>query len=422
VVAVSLMKIKAAQRPSVQRVTFVVLSADGMGGVSRTVNNVASKLAERHDVEIVSMFRRRDEPHYPLDARVRLTYLTDERTFAAPAAEARPERVREPREQPNPPAWQKVLRRGPTRLVQPASGPPMSTLTDVLLWRKLRALPPGIIISPFQTLCPAVARWAPSHHIKVAQEHLNLRSRLVVPSSLDNFVRDVLDMDCLVTLTETDAADYARHLRGRVMVKAIPNAVPWSPNGDTGSREPVVVAAGRLVEQKGFDRLIAAYEPLAAAYPDWQLHIYGKGQQRRALSRLIRQRGLTDQVQLKGYKPNLREVFSGASVYAMTSRYEGFPMVLLEAMSVGLPLVSFDCPTGPAEMIDDGRNGRLVPDGEVTAFTNALAELMADAELRRRMGVVGRRTVEQYTVNAVGARWERLFDELAARRAPAARV
>jgi len=184
----------------------------------------------------------------------------------------------------------------------------------------------------------------------------------------------------------------------------------------------VVVAAGRLVEQKGFDRLIAAYEPLAAAYPDWQLHIYGKGQQRRALSRLIRQRRLTDQVQLKGYKPNLREVFSGASVYAMTSRYEGFPMVLLEAMSVGLPLVSFDCPTGPAEMIDDGRNGRLVPDGEVTAFTNALAELMADAELRRRMGVVGRRTVEQYTVNAVGARWERLFDELAARRAPAARA
>ena len=127
----------------------------------------------------------------------------------------------------------------------------------------------------------------------------------------------------------------------------------------------MVIAAGRLTWQKGFDLLIDAFVPIAAKHPDWKLRIYGDGVRRAKLKRRIIRQGVYNNVFLMGATQRLGEMMSRASVFALSSRYEGFGMVIVEAMSKGLPAVSTDCPRGPSEIIDDGRDGILVPNEDV---------------------------------------------------------
>ena len=113
-----------------------------------------------------------------------------------------------------------------------------------------------------------------------------------------------------------------------------------------------------------------------------------------------------------GYSANLSEQMSQAALYVMSSRVEGFPMVLLEAMAVGLPVVSFDCPNGPADLVRQGTNGVLVPAGDVGGLADALCAVMADPGRRERMGEAARATAREYDIGRISHRWETLFDEL----------
>ena len=260
----------------------------------------------------------------------------------------------------------------------------MSAWTDLLLIRRLKTLGPGVLITVRPSLHAIAARFAPPHLITIAQDHLNFESRQSDDMPLELLLAAYRRMDCLAVLTESDAADYRRLLEGATHVEAIPNAVPWLGTEQSSLSNKTVIAGGRLVAQKGFDRLVSAYAPVAAAHPDWQLHIYGNGSERKDLRAQIKRLGIGAQVKLQGFSAEFPAMLGEASVFAMTSRYEGFPMVLIEAMSKGLPLVSFDCPRGPAEIIDDGRNGYLVPDGDTSAFTQALLRVIEDDEGRRR--------------------------------------
>jgi glycosyltransferase involved in cell wall biosynthesis len=239
-------------------------------------------------------------------------------------------------------------------------------------------------------------------------------------------MRVILDgaraLDCFALLTEADAVDYRERL-GDVdtLVTAMPNALPWPVRPASPLTEKIVISGGRLVNQKGFDLLIRSYEQVARARPDWQLHIYGSGVLRPALQRLITQLGLDDQVQLKGHTENFDSVLATASVYALSSRYEGFGMVLIEAMSRGLPLVSFDCPRGPGEIVKSGSNGVLVPPEDTDALGEAILTVIEDDELRTQMGKASHADAHQYEVETVARRWEDLLEQLLQRRQASAR-
>ena len=221
-------------------------------------------------------------------------------------------------------------------------------------------------------------------------------------------------LDALTVLTEEDRRDYAELLAGSAArVARIPNALPPLGGGRSAGTEKVVVAAGRLTSQKGFDLLIRAFAPVARQRPDWTLRIFGSGHQRDELLELIASLELYDHVQLMGRTKHLGEELAAASLFALSSRFEGFGMVLVEAMSKGLPVVSFDCPRGPGEIVHHGQDGLLVPPQDVDAFSAALLELIGDEERRRRMGEAGLRTAREYDLDAIGARWERLLEELA---------
>jgi glycosyltransferase involved in cell wall biosynthesis len=222
-------------------------------------------------------------------------------------------------------------------------------------------------------------------------------------------------LDVLTVLTEDDRKDYGRLLAGRTRVVRIPNALPELEGDRSSLSNPLVLAAGRLTWQKGFDLLIPAFETVARAEPDWTLRIFGDGTRLRRLRKMVLARGLHDHVLLMGATPFFGRELAKASVFALSSRFEGFGMVILEAMSKGVPVVSFDCPRGPAEIIRHGENGLLVENGDVEAFGAALLELVRDPARRRRMAAAALETAREYDMDIIGRRWEELIGELGGR-------
>jgi glycosyltransferase involved in cell wall biosynthesis len=148
---------------------------------------------------------------------------------------------------------------------------------------------------------------------------------------------------------------------------------------------------------------------VAAARPDWRLRIYGRGHLREALDATISERGLSGSVSMMGVTRDIGGALAGGSVFVLSSRHEGFGMVLIEAMSKGLAVVSFDCPHGPSDIIDDDRDGVLVRNGDVAALTAALLRVTGDAELRRRLGAAGVDAARRYDPAEIVARWQDLL-------------
>jgi glycosyltransferase involved in cell wall biosynthesis len=381
-----------------------MFDATGVGGVARTVNMLASSLASTHEVHVHSLLRNADDPRYALDPRVEVHWLIDNRHTGG--HRGRPRRDPQARRR-----WRR-LDSEPSAL-EPDPG--ISAYTDALLRRELSRLSPGVLVSTRPMLHLAAAKWAPDHVLRIAQDHLNFELRVrnhAVMSLLDEAIPQ---MDAFVTLTEADRGDYLRRY-GDTLVERIPNASPYPLSEQAPLNEKVVVSAGRLVGRKGFDRLIEAWAPLAREFPDWQVHIYGEGERRPELERLVTALGVGESVRLPGYTHELDHVLARSALFAMSSRGEGFPMVLLEAMAHGLPLVSFDCPRGPAEIIGDGVNGRLVEDGDIPAYTRALRDVIVDKERRSRMGRASHEAAKAYQIAPVSAEWEQLFAEVLDRR------
>lgn len=179
------------------------------------------------------------------------------------------------------------------------------------------------------------------------------------------------------------------------------------------------MAIGRIVSAKGFDRLVKAWTTVAAGHPDWVLRIYGAGTPEREerLRRRIEDAGLSRVVHLMGATPEIGVELSKASIYAVSSRYEGFGMTILEAMSKGVPVVGFDCPHGPREIITHEQDGLLVRSKRAAALGEALCRLIEDPALRHRLGQGALATAARYDLHAIGRQWTDLLGELVAARA-----
>jgi glycosyltransferase involved in cell wall biosynthesis len=377
-------------------VRFLVGTADGRNGVVRSVFNTGAYLADRYDVEVVGLFRRRQQPVYEVPPGVRLTFLQD-LTQDGPSGLLRELLSR---------CGSHVIERPGTAHLRGSS-----LLTDILLIQAIRSMREGVLVTTRPELHAVAARFAPPGLRLIAQEHMHYFQRIDrVRRRVD---RHKARLDALVTLTARDRDDYIERSSWPAdKVHVIPNASRASILTDWSERENVIVAAGRLTHQKGYDRLIDAFVPVARAHPDWQLHIYGKGPDRRALQKMINERGIGHQARLMGWTDRLDLVLSQAAIFALSSRYEGLPLVGIEAMSKGLPIVAFDCPRGPRELVRDEQNGYLVANGDLLAFSTALERLVLDAELRGAMGKVALEDALHYQIPTVGQQWDRLLGEL----------
>ncbi|MFF7162066.1 glycosyltransferase family 4 protein [Streptomyces sp. NPDC008086] len=377
------------------KISFLLHNAYGIGGTITTTFNLAQALAERHEVEIVSVLRHREHPNFALDPRVSLRPLVDLRHEKEHPLHLRPA---------------KVFPVAEYRYRQ------YSELTDRRIGAFLAETDADVVIGTRPGLNVHLALQAPQHVVRVGQEHLTLDNH--PPRLRTTLRRAYRRLDVLTTVTEADAAAYRRKMRlPGVRVEALPNSVPDPVLPAADGTAKVVVAAGRLVPVKRYDLLIEAFAPVAAAHPDWQLRIYGKGEEQTRLRQLIQRLGLSDHALLMGAAAPMEAEWVKGSIAACASNFEPFGMTIVEAMRCGLPVVSTDCPYGPGEIIEDGVDGRLVPVGDADALGAALLDLVRDDERRRRMGRTAIANARRFAPVPVVEQAERLIDEARSARA-----
>lgn len=223
-----------------------------------------------------------------------------------------------------------------------------------------------------------------------------------------NDLKVVSKFDRFVVLTEEDKG-YWGDLDN---IQVIPNARTFVLERPAELKEKRVIAVGRYCYQKGLDRLIDAWNIICQSVDDWKLHLVGDGEDRAALQEQIDRLGLSDKVVLGRAETDMKSVYANASILALSSRYEGLAMVLLEAQAAGLPIVSFECKCGPKDVITDGGDGYLVEDGNVAQLAEKLLKLINDEELCRRMGAEAYRNSERFSEERVMAQWVELFSEV----------
>lgn len=177
-------------------------------------------------------------------------------------------------------------------------------------------------------------------------------------------------------------------------------------------RYPRIIAIGRLIRLKGYDLLLSAFAEAAEEFPEWQMDIFGQGPLREELEKQRDQLGLENRVHFRGITTDVDAELERSDIFVLSSRIEGFPNVLLEAMAAGVAVIAADCRFGPGEIIDDGNNGLLVPAENIPALTQALKRLMSDAGLRRKLGNAARVVQERYAEEKIVNRWKNLIEEV----------
>ncbi len=225
--------------------------------------------------------------------------------------------------------------------------------------------------------------------------------------------------DAIVAQTG-NAAEWLRGISGDAPVAVIPNPLASldreTADGPGTARIDVsrstVLAMGRLEPQKGFDMLITAFARAGAAHPGWRLVILGEGGERDALTALADRLGIAGRVSLPGAVKTPMPVLSRGGMFVLSSRFEGFPNALMEAMACGLPAVSFDCPSGPAGIIRDGVDGLLVPPEDVEALAAAMGRLMGDEDERKRLASRAVEVKERFGQETVMGMWDNLLEQL----------
>ncbi|MEN1957895.1 glycosyltransferase family 4 protein [Luteimonas changyuni] len=215
--------------------------------------------------------------------------------------------------------------------------------------------------------------------------------------------------DRLVLLTQGNVKEWG--VPGAVV---IPNPLPDFETGTSPARKPQILCVGSLSHNKGQDLLIEAWARIAARHPDWSVQVYGKGDPGPLIA-LAAARGVAERIEFHQPVADIASRYKQASLFLLPSRSEGFGMVLLEAMSCGMPCISFDCPSGPGDILTDGKDGVLVPAEDVAALAAAMDALIDNPAQREALGQQARITAQTYRIDKIAASWDQLLTSLVAR-------
>lgn len=363
------------------RIVFFVNSMHA-GGAERVAALLSNYWVRKgYDVLLVPTFSGRGDCHYPLDVRVRLEYLAD--------------RVGTTRKTLWTIARRLLAMRSIVKDFQADFVVSFLTQVNVATLLATRGLRVPVVVSERSIIyCPEIAvgsfwfrmrNWTyPGAFAVVMQTQKGVTAlRQVSPSSCGV----VIPNPCQFPLPE--------------------HKPTIKPTEILSQERLVLLSVGRLGEEKGFSTLLTSFSRIYKQFPEWELVILGEGSERAALEKQMISLGLEGRVHLPGQVGNMGEWYHRADLFAMSSRFEGFPNALMEAMAHGVPAVSFNCDTGPADLIEDGFNGYLVPPSEGSeGLANKLEHLMADVNLRDAMGERATTVRKRYSMEHVGALWD----------------
>ena len=389
------------------KITYLVFNLDGMGGTSRSAITQANALAPDHDVRLLSVTRSADAAYYDLDPRLQVEHLVDVRDKKAPAYADVPA------------ATAKALHARESALVPARWDQQFTALTDVALEERMPHLETDVLVTVTPGLLVAAVRLLPERVVVVHQEHRSSSDRT---SGLEPLLAFAPQADVLALLTPTIEAwlrDELGALAPHTVV--VPNPLPLGFAPRSRLDAPLIMTAGRLVPEKQFPKLVDAFGQVADRLPGWRLRICGTGPQRHDLLRQTQKWDLWDRVELPGNVPDMAAEWPKASIAALTSRAEGFPLVVQEAMAAGVPVASFDSPSGPREIIEHEVNGLLVSPavglaGWLPGPPSAVPVMRSCGSAWAEGALPGPHA--QYDAHAIAERWTvQIFGDARARRA-----
>lgn len=384
-------------------IVYVLFNADGMGGTARSGIEQANALAglgEGHRVRILSVTRSGATTHYPLVDGVEVTYLVDVRGERPAAVTGRhaPE-LGERESVIVPRSWDALY----------------NALTDATLREALGSIEADVLVTTTPELLAVVAQLAPADVALVHQEHRASSSRVNDLGALLEFAPRA---DVVVSLTESMSRWLAGRLGGAAPeLLVIPNPLPAEPQPRSALDQRTFVTAGRLAPEKQFEHVVDAFWRIHEQLPGWTLRIWGDGPRADNLAAQVRKLGLEDRVELPGTTTDMAAEWARTSVAVLASRGEGYPLVLQEAMSAGVPPVSYDCPSGPREIITHDVDGLLVPPASKAALAAAMLRIATDDDLRSRLGAAALTRSERWDGQRLARQWVGTFRHAMERRA-----
>lgn len=231
--------------------------------------------------------------------------------------------------------------------------------------------------------------------------------RIVKQYWMRQLIKQLHKMKYFIVLSHEDAAEWTELNN----VTVIYNPLPFLPDKQSDTTSKQVIAVGRYMPQKGFDRLIPAWKIVNQRHPDWTLSIYGDGM-RQQLQQQIDKLEISSSCLLKHSVENIVEKYCESSIFVLSSRYEGFGMVIIEAMACGVPPVSFTCPCGPRDIITDGKNGLLVENGDIEGLAEKICYLIENEKLRLEMGKQARADIDRFKIENIAMQWKTLFESV----------
>lgn len=357
-----------------KKIQIITLDMTLIGGAERVISNLANYFIKdnKYEVEVISLFKKNKDIFYVMDKSIKIKYLIEDEFDISTIKLRIKNYFNASRELLN------YMNNTDGDIV-------ISMFTNI-----------NIFLSIFRNKI---------NKIIIGTEH----AQYDAPNMLVKLLRRILyrNLNNVVVLNTTDLDKFRRYMGSKV--KLIPNPLTFQPKQHSKLDNKIILAAGRLTHVKGFDYLIEIFKKVNLLYPEWRLVIAGDGELKDELIKRIELLEIKNSVELIPFQKNIDKLFLKSSIFCMTSRQECFPMVLLEAMAFGLPVISYNVPNGPKDIIKDNEDGYLVSPFNIEEYVEKLASLIEDSKKREFMGNNAYKNIERYSIENISKEWEKLF-------------
>lgn len=376
---------------TLKKVTILALHL-GYGGIEKSIAALANLLADDYEVEIISSYQLFDKPAFDIDPRVEVRYLIT-------------------KYKPNREAWKSSIKHlRPISFVKESFNSVMTlALRRSTMIRAIENCHSDIIISTRDLFNTWLGTYGRKSCYKIGWEHNHYHGDM---SYADKVTKSAKNLDALVLVSDSLRKFYKKQLADtKCKCFYIPNMLDSVPDQLSKLNEKRLISVGRLSREKGYEDLLDVFKLIHQEEPSWRLDIIGDGAQKNLLGDRIFNEGLKECVTLHGFqdKTFINNLLSKSSIYLMTSVTESFGIVLIEAMSYGLPCVAFDSAEGATELIQDGVNGYLISYRNKEEYAKKVVELIRNKKLRTKLGSAGRKTSLNYTGDKVKRDWIKLL-------------
>lgn len=372
-----------------KKVTILALHL-GYGGIENAITTLANTLISKYEVEILSVYRLYSDPVYELDPRIKIRYISNVK--------------------PNKKEMIYYLKKKNFSMFFKGLG--KSVKTGFVKYVKtplvLRKVDTDVIITTRAIHNFLASKFVKGNVRKIAWEHNHHNDN---KKYIKSIIRSCRGVNNLVLVSKELTEFYRKYLKSKVVY--IPNCLDKFPNKISKLDSNNLIAVGRLSKEKGFDDLLKIFKKVSTKHPDWKLNIVGDGMEKDNLLNLAKELKLGDKVVFYGYqnKDFINELLLNSSIYIMTSHTESFGLVLIEAMSYGVPCIAYTSAQGANEIIDDGEDGYLISNRNEQDMIDKIESLINDKKLRIKLGKNARKKSKNYSSEVVLGKWSKLINK-----------